>query len=152
MGEKRLVRRIEITTSIHATEDEEKVRKAVLNLVPEELRDQARIKQLVFQGHYGNPIKRLILTITGKNADKVFRNLISKMTSTDKKIIDVTLENRLDSSSHLYIRLSKQDAYRGSVVLYEGDDIIKIVATLNHSVTKDDIRSILRGKNRSEKE
>lgn len=152
MEEKRLVRRIEIMTSIHATEDDEKVRKAVLNLVPEELRDQAKIKQQTFQGHYGNPIKRLTLTITGRNADKVFKNIISKMTSTDRKIIDTTLENRLDSSSHLYIRLSKQDAYQGNVVLYEGDDIIKIVATLNHNVTRDDIRSVLRGKNEGEKE
>ena len=143
--EKRVVRRVEITTSIHATEDDVKVRKAVLNLIPDELRNKVKIKQLTFQGHYGNPIKRLTLTITGGNADKVFKNIISKMTETDRRIIDTTLDNRL-TSSHLYIRLSKQEAYQGNIVLYEGDDIIKIVATLNRNVSKEDLRNILRGK------
>jgi len=143
--EKRVVRRVEITTSIHATEDDVKVRKAVLNLIPDELRNKVKIKQLTFQGHYGNPIKRLTLAITGGNADKVFKNIISKMTETDRRIIDTTLDNRL-TSSHLYIRLSKQEAYQGNIVLYEGDDIIKIVATLNRNVSKEDLRNILRGK------
>ncbi|HDJ83711.1 MAG TPA: hypothetical protein ENG44_01780 [Desulfurococcaceae archaeon] len=143
--EKRVVRRVEITTSIHATEDDVKVKKAVLNLIPDELRNKVKIKQLTFQGHYGNPIKRLTLTITGGNADKVFKNIISKMTETDRRIIDTTLDNRL-TSSHLYIRLSKQEAYQGNIVLYEGDDIIKIVATLNCNVSKEDLRNILRGK------
>ncbi len=143
--ERRVVRRVEITTSIHATEDDVKVRKAVLNLIPDELRNKVKIKQLTFQGHYGNPIKRLTLTITGGNADKVFKNIISKMTETDRRIIDTTLDNRL-TSSHLYIRLSKQEAYQGNIVLYEGDDIIKIVATLNRNVSKEDLRNILRGK------
>jgi len=143
--EKRVVRRVEITTSIHATEDDVKVRKAVLNLIPDELRNKVKIKQLTFQGHYGNPIKRLTLTITGGNADKVFKNIISKMTETDRRIINTTLDNRL-TSSHLYIRLSKQEAYQGNIVLYEGDDIIKIVATLNRNVSKEDLRNILRGK------
>jgi len=143
--EKRMVRRIEIITSIHATEDDVKVRKAVLNLIPDELKDKVKIKQLTFQGHYGNPIKRLTLTITGCNADKVFKNIISRMTETDRRIIDTTLDNRL-ASSHLYIRLSKQEAYQGNIVLYEGDDIIKIVATLNRNVSKEDLRNILRGK------
>jgi len=67
------------------------------------------------------------------------------MTETDKRIIDTTLDNRL-TSSHLYIRLSKQEAYQGNIVLYEGDDIIKIVATLNRNVSKEDLRNILRGK------
>lgn len=148
--EKRIVRKIEILTNVHATEDDAKVRKAILNLVPSELRDKVKIKQLTFQGHYGNPIKRLILTIIGDHADKVFKNIILRMTETDRRIIDTTLDNRL-TSSHLYIRLSKQEAYQGNIVLYEGDDVIKIVAALDRNVSKEDLRSILRGKIESDR-
>ena len=144
--EKRIIRRIELTTSIHATENDEKVKQALLNLIPREIRDKAKIKQATFQGHYGNPIKRISIVITGKNADLVFKNIINRMSETDRRIIEITLDNRLDESSHLYIRLSKQDAYQGSVTLYEGDDIIKLVATLSHGVSRDDIKTILRGK------
>lgn len=120
---------IEATALCHATENIEKVRAAILNIVPEELRQESEkwMSALMLEGFYGNPISLLRLTIDrAEMASKLFSYIIKNLDHEDFSKLNSTLYDRLDSSGNLYIRLDKQSAYRGRLKLYEGDDVIKI--------------------------
>ena len=54
---------------VHATEDPEKVEKAIFNLLPSDNIDEIQLKQSPLKGHYGNPIT---LYETKIKDDKIF--------------------------------------------------------------------------------
>jgi len=136
-------KRLELTTSAHATEDIVKVKQALLTLIPREYRESIEIEEVKYEGHYGNPIVRLRVLVKGKKADEVFRHIISSLSESDKNILKITLQNRVDERGHLYMRVSKQDASQGRVTLYEGDDIIRIVVTIDYPATLERVERLI---------
>ncbi len=115
----------------HATEDPAKVRRALLNLAPEAIRSSLHVDEEVVQGHFGNKIGILTLRLSGTKAYEMLRYLVCSLSETDKNILIATIENRIGSRpSHLHIRLSKQDAFKGRAVLMDGDDVIKVSVTV----------------------
>lgn len=143
------VRRLELTTSAHATEDLVRVRQVLLNLVPRELRGDLEIEEVKYEGHYGNPIVRLRILAKGKKANEIFNYIISNLSEPDRNILKATLKNRVDEKGHLYLRISKQEALQGEITLYEGDDIVRIVATIDYPATIERIRKALEEATRS---
>jgi len=125
-----LVRRVTVETTQHATEDPGKVLEALLNVLPEELRNSVRPIVQTVKGHYGNPITRLRVELKGEEAEKVARHLFSALGEGDHRILQLTLDQRLDRTGNLYLRLDKQKALRGRLVLYDGDDVIRVVIGL----------------------
>jgi RNA binding exosome subunit len=118
---------IKLRVSVHATEDEERVRKALLEAIPEELRSTIRINREEYTGHYGNPI--LVLTIEINNpklAEEIFSYILKRLATTDRNLLLDSLEERVDKNGTLYFRLSKQEAYEGRLTVYEADDVIKV--------------------------
>jgi len=136
-------RRLELTTSAHATEDLAKVRRALLNLIPKEYKENIEIEEAKYEGHYGNPIVRLKVLVKGKKANEIFNYIISNLSEPDRKILKVTLKNRVDERGHLYLRISKQDASQGRITLYEGDDVIRIVVTIDYPATLERVEKLL---------
>ncbi len=136
-------KRLELTTSAHATEDIVKVKQALLTLIPREYRESIEIEEVKYEGHYGNPIVRLRVLVKGKKADEVFRHIISSLSESDRNILKITLQNRVDERGHLYMRVSKQDASQGRVTLYEGDDIIRIVVTIDYPATLERVERLI---------
>ncbi len=136
-------RRVELTTSAHATEDLTKVKQALLNLVPREYRGSIEIEEVRYEGHYGNPIVRLRVLVKGKKANEVFNHIISSLSESDRNILRLTLWNRVDERGHLYLRVSKQDASQGKITLYEGDDVVRIVVTIDYPATLERIEKLL---------
>ena len=61
-----------------------------------------------------------------------------------------TLKNRVDERGHLYMRISKQDASQGKITLYEGDDVIRIVVTIDYPATRERIERLLEEAQRSD--
>lgn len=136
---------IEISTICHATEDIERVKNALLKFIPQEIKDNVRIEQLQAKGYYKNPITRLIVKFKGKEAEKVAKYIFSLIDSSERNILFTTLDNRLDTrTGKLYIRFSKQDAYLGSVVLFDGDDVIRVVITLRRVRSVEDAKKVLK--------
>jgi RNA binding exosome subunit len=120
MPEERVVKAAEVSVFAHATEDEEKVKRAVKNLAPFENTFQAA----KLSGHYDDPITLLTLKISNKKeATDFFEAIYAKLSSLDRKTILDNLFNHIDDHGSFYLRLDKQKAYNGRVVLQENDSI-----------------------------
>ncbi len=145
LGNRRIrVSRVELSTFYHSTEDPNKVRKALLNLIPERLRSEAVIKEVITHGHYGNIIGVLRVELSGGDASETLKHIICSLSSIDRKILIATLSNRVGHRpSHLYIRVSKQDAFMGRVELMDGDDVVRIVVTVNGILKIGDLKEFL---------
>lgn len=120
------VRSVEARVFVHATEDKEKVLKALLEIIPEDLRGDVEIEEEVLQGHYGNPIIKITLRVNGPNAERVASYIFSKLTPADRGLLASSIEDRVDKDGTFYLRISKQEAYRGNIYVYESDDVIRV--------------------------
>jgi RNA binding exosome subunit len=148
-----LVREVEISAFSHATEDEDKVEKAIRNLLPEESRDIWLMKKTL-KGHHGDPIMILTGKTRRKGATGILWNVVQKLSSLDhQRLLDET-EERLDDGGNLYIRLDKQNAYLGKFRLFETDPVkMKFRLRLPHGKDRSEyIRDIVKAIIREESE
>ena len=120
------VRAVEARVFVHATEDKEKVLKALLEVLPEDLRKEVRIEEERLEGHYGNPIIKLTIRVEGEDAPRVLEYMLSRLSAADRQLLAASLEDRVDKDGTLYFRVSKQEAYKGNLYVYEADDVIRI--------------------------
>ena len=120
------VKSLVVRVYVHATEDEAKVLEALRNVAPLDHIEEAEVEVEEYEGHYGNPIKVYTFKLRGQAARRVAQEIISKMSSLDRSQVASSLEERVDRSGTLHIRLSKQEALQGRVILYESDDVIKV--------------------------
>ena len=132
---------VEISVFVHATEEEEKVERAVLNIIPTGVGANPKIQRL--RGHYNDPIILMTTRIRKRKAAReVFRGLIHSLSSLDRRRLFDEIEDRVDEAGNLYLRLDKQNAYRGRAVLHESDPIhVKFKFRIPHGV--DPIRAVL---------
>ncbi|MEO3993741.1 MAG: RNA-binding domain-containing protein [Desulfurococcaceae archaeon TW002] len=116
----------------HSTEDLSRVKQAVLNVLPQQLRENVLMEEQVVHGHYGNPITLITVRLKSReDEDSVFRHILCSLSITDRSLFTATLGRRVGSkNSIIYLRLSKQDAFSGKVMLMDGDDVIKVTATV----------------------
>lgn len=118
-----LVREVEVSVFSHATEDEDKVEKAMRNLLPEENRD-LWLTRKTLKGYHGDPITIVTGKIrTKKGATGVLRRVVQEISSLDQQRLLDELEERLDEGGNLHIRLDKQNACLGKVRLLETDPV-----------------------------
>lgn len=138
------VAKVILYTHAHATEDVDKVKQAMLNLLPHNLRSKAHIEQEALEGFYGNIINKLKIVLEGVDAMDFLRNFFNILSKTDKNMILNTLSIRYNrKNNEMVIKLSKQDAYLGVVTLFEGDDAIKITITFSYERSIDAVRKFL---------
>jgi RNA binding exosome subunit len=116
---------IDLETFAHATEDPEKVLKALSLLLTEDLEKQ--ISKEAVLGHYRNEIIINKVRITDKKSVQNFLCLLSEMIDEKDKVrlFDI-FDKRLDDSGTLYLRFDKQEAFKGSLKLSEGEDVIRV--------------------------
>jgi len=139
------VLRLELAVHAHATEDEEAVVKALLNLIPPGLRGSARVSRQRLRGHYMNPITRMTLSLEGKAAEEALRWMGGLMSEGEKELLWMELGQRYDESSgRLYLRFSKQDAYLGRARLGAGDDVVRVVVVFRGSPSIREVEEKLR--------
>ena len=96
----------------HATEDEEKVMKAVENIIGSEAMEKASVISQSLTGHYGDPILFIKLTIDdSKIAERALARMLSNLSEYDLQEI---LRERSKLGKHggkIYLRFDKQAAY-----------------------------------------
>jgi len=137
----RVVQSVEVTALVHATEDESKVRKAVLNLLPPDI-DPPAFEAIKLQGYYGDPITALKLNVKHRRlATELLEHVVKRLSSLDLQALLDELPQRIDESKNLYIRLDKQKAYTGKAVL-ERHDSIRLKAKLRLLHKADPVESI----------
>ncbi|MEM1537514.1 MAG: RNA-binding domain-containing protein [Candidatus Nezhaarchaeales archaeon] len=118
----------------HATEDVNKVIQAVLNVLPEEFRERVTPSTEKLEGYYGNAITVIRLTVEGEREVKAYlKALAEKLTLNDKAYLRSSLNARIDKGS-FYLRLDKDEAYRGSLRIREEGTSIKVRITVKKIV------------------
>jgi RNA binding exosome subunit len=128
-------RGVEISVFAHATEEEAKVERAVLNLFPHETADiRKRYESLT--GYYNDPIKVLKFSSSKRrSASDLFVAILLSLTSLDRERLSDEIDDRLDKAGNLYIRFDKQSAFRRKVTFGEVDSIrIKFMIRVPHGV------------------
>lgn len=115
-----VVQSLEISYFLQATEDEEKVRRAVASLVGEDIPEERQEAD----GHFGNRIILVRRHLTGAAAMEAFHSIIGRMGNDEKRSILSDLPSVLDEHKALYIRLNKQVlVMNGAAVLTSSDPI-----------------------------
>ena len=120
------IERITVSTVVYSTEDREKVALAISTIFPFEF----EIRSSRAKGHFGNPIEYLEVEIKRKGKIRKFWNNLIELLGDQRRYIVNTVENRIDDQGNLYIRIDKQRAYLGDVVLTETGDAILIKVKL----------------------
>ncbi len=107
----------------HATEDIEKVRKAM-----EFITGHSKFEESEEKGYYGNRITILQLQIKKKNEIMKFWRRMKELGVVDEII--PMLQELVDEHGMLYLRFDKQQAYLERVALTTGGDAIAMHAKI----------------------
>ena len=114
---------VDVRFCAHATEDVEKVVKAVQNTLPSDHIEDITFKRSNLEGHYGNPITFFETRIKDKETVRALvENLSVNLSSLDKEELGRTIHRCVDKGN-LYIRLDKQAAFQGKIKLVTSDPI-----------------------------
>lgn len=116
---------LSIEVFCHATESVDKVKSAVQNILPRDFK--AEFKSETLTGHHGNPITILRLRVRDpKVAALVLKKIAENLTDFDRDFLLSRIDLHVDSTGSFYMRLDKQEAFKGKITLGLGDDIIKL--------------------------
>lgn len=106
----------------HATEDREKVARAILWLCPEGF--PRKLESSKIKGHYGNEIVLLRIRASGASgADQFLAQLWTRLSSLDRRRVLSMIESQVDPSGVLHLRIDKQECFNGRVVLNDPDPV-----------------------------
>ena len=132
------ITKLEVSFSVHATEDKGKNIQAVSNLIPSSIIEQAQIIEEKLEGGYRNPIKYIRLVITKANLiDKIMKSLSSKLSQEDKKKLNSEFENRIDmKNKSFFLRLDKEDLANNRIKITSTKNIVKVSLKMR-AFTKD---------------
>jgi RNA binding exosome subunit len=125
---------VDIRVFAHATEDQEKVLKALRNTLSTELIEKITLKQSRLTGHHGNPIVLFETKVKEKDvAEAFFKKLSSSLECLDKELLSREIEQHVDKGN-LYIRLDKQSAFLNKFKIGSVDPIRLRVHFKKHSL------------------
>ena len=112
-----------LSTLAHATEDEQKVLKALRVLLPGEV--EVRTGKL--KGHYGNPIFTFTVSIKQRKlVRELWVRMTTKLSDGELNMLSRLLPERVDEKCHLHLRFDKQLAYEGELAFTDGGDAIHV--------------------------
>jgi RNA binding exosome subunit len=113
---------------VHATEDEAKVKTAVANLFPQQIRDSLSFKEKKLRGYYKNPIIHLETRLTQRAAVKdTLYSIGRRLAPEERAKLALTFENRIDQKGQLFLRFDKQESYQGELRLVNRGDSLRFV-------------------------
>ncbi|MBA3749655.1 MAG: hypothetical protein H0X03_01930 [Nitrosopumilus sp.] len=113
---------IEISVLIHATENENKVLKSILEFIEQSIK-LVKVEYAKTEGHWKNPIN-LFKIFIDLNVDKIFIKLHSHLVeSYGENEINNYIENNQDKKGYFYARLDKQKLCSGKIILSDKDSV-----------------------------
>lgn len=122
--DKPTVHSVEISAIVHATDDLDKVQSALKAILPESLKERQLFTRRYLEGHHRNPIVTFEARLTRPREVEEFTDYLFRQLSKSEKLrIQRDLNLHSDSEGNLYVRLNKQQAFRGMIELGEEDSI-----------------------------
>ncbi len=113
---------IEISILIHATENENKVLKAIIDFIEQSI-DSTKMESIKTEGHWKNPIRRLIIPIEVET-DKIFNKIYTQLVEIyGEQDINNYIKINTDKKGYFYVRLDKQKFCIGKVNLSDKDSV-----------------------------
>jgi RNA binding exosome subunit len=114
---------VNIRVFSHATEDEERVIKAVRNTLPVELGESVVFKKMGLTGHHGNPIMLIEVELADRQLlMSVLEKIGNGLTALDKETLSQEMNLHLEKGN-LYLRFDKQQAFLGELRFSSNDPI-----------------------------
>lgn len=119
---------IQITAISHATEDPDKIAKAI-GRVLSSVSSRVHADKRTVKGHFGNPITTFLSNVRGKQTEGLLYELYGKLGARDQTRLLEELGSRIDEDGRLHLRFDKQDCFRGKIRL-EDEDPVKVTVSL----------------------
>ncbi|MBS7634719.1 exosome protein [Candidatus Bathyarchaeota archaeon] len=114
---------VDLSFFAHATEDSDKVLTAAKNILPSNYVENVSFSKSNLKGEYGNPIVLFRAQIREPEvAESLLHNISLNLPLIDKEDLNQYLNLYVDRGS-LYIRLSKQEAFKGRLKFSQADPI-----------------------------
>jgi RNA binding exosome subunit len=113
------IQSLEVTYLVHATEDPERLERALSGL----LQTSAKPELELLEGHFGNTITRVRVHLTGDEASEALMHVVRSMPVSLKKQILSDISSYLDEHNAFFLRLDKQRLVTGSAALGPGDAV-----------------------------
>jgi hypothetical protein len=110
----------EINLVLHATEDEDRVLKAIEDVLQVQSK---RFSSSYSEGHFKNRIVLQKAILSSQEAGSLAKRIISLLNSTEREHLSRLVHEYSDEKGNLYIRLDKQRICQGRVSLSESDAI-----------------------------
>ncbi|MHA2301225.1 MAG: RNA-binding domain-containing protein [Candidatus Thorarchaeota archaeon] len=121
------INKIETRAYSRGTEIVERVREAVLNLYPEDLRDSVGIEVESTESHRNTEILVILASIEKRlHCEQTFTRIIECLSEQERKTLRRTLSRRLDDQCVLFLRIDKQASYLGETRLASDSDVINV--------------------------
>src|SRR5689334_5430080 len=99
---------VKISTIMHATENLEKVTRAIRNLFPHENSLSSTTNRA--KGHHGNEIVTIEFVLrNAKSADRFLQEIWNSLSQLDKVEVYSSLRSRVDNAGTLFLRIDKQE-------------------------------------------
>lgn len=113
---------VEISILIHATESENKILQSLLEFINRSI-DTVKIKRIKTEGHWKNPIIRLIISINYE-VDKIYNKLYEQLIEIcGEDDANEYIKANTDRKEYLFARLDKQKLCNGIIMLSDRDSI-----------------------------
>ncbi|HXT83221.1 MAG TPA: RNA-binding domain-containing protein [Verrucomicrobiae bacterium] len=113
---------VEVSILVHATENKDIILNSIIDFI-ELPSTSIKLNTLITEGHWKNPIHRLILLMR-KDCDRIFDKLYNKLIEhDDEHAINDYIQTNTDTKGYLYIRLNKQKFCTGEISLSDVDSI-----------------------------
>jgi RNA binding exosome subunit len=124
LPENRTLQSAQISTIAHATDDLDRVQAALRFILPESLKEKEVFTRRYMQGHHGNPIVTFEAKLTKpQEVDQFTHHFTRQLAKNEKLMIEQDLDMHSDEEGNLYIRIDKQQAFRGVIELGDEDPI-----------------------------
>ena len=111
-----------VSAIVHATEDSEKVRRALFYVCSKESLPW-KVEERRLKGHHGNKISIINLTVHGASSSSFLDFLWKRLQRIDQEQVLGSLNSYVDESGRLHLRLSKQESLRGKLQIQDPDPI-----------------------------
>ncbi len=120
------IKRIIITCIAYITEEIELVQQALINCIPEDLRDE-KFQKKILHSQFGDKLILLKFELDNRKAKQTVIHLANSLDNSSKSYLKRRLESRMDlENKSFFFRVDKFKAVTDEIEIAEGSDVIKI--------------------------